>query len=159
MTTRYIFTQNINRREDLGKQFTGDLKLLWNDFFFFVSTPSSSSMNGVVCSAIVSELIKLRKSFPPVSTGLWSLFLIKLQAREPTVLLKRDSNIVIFLWNLQKIFKNIYFEEYLWTTASKNQYVTEKTIHRFLSQNYEFHNYYYNLWDPEVSSVLLCSFC
>ena len=44
-----------------------------------------------------------------------------------------------------EIFKNIYFEEYLLTTASKNQYVTEKTIHRFLSQNYEFHNYYYNL--------------
>ena len=53
-----------------------------------------------------------------------------------------------------EIFKKIYFEEYLWTTASKNQYVTEKTIHQFLSQNYEFHNYYYNLWGPEVSSVI-----
>ena len=37
-----------------------------------------------------------------------------------------------------EIFKNIYFEEHLWTTASKNQYVIEKTIHLFLSQNYVF---------------------
>ena len=37
-----------------------------------------------------------------------------------------------------KTFKNIYFEEHLWTTASKNQYVTEKTIYLFLSQNYVF---------------------
>ena len=46
---------------------------------------------------------------------------------------------------LAKAFKNIYFEEYLQTTASKNQHFTEKTISRFLSQNYDFHNYYYSL--------------
>ena len=38
-----------------------DLKLLWNDFFF-ISTPSS--LDGVVRSAIVSELIKMEKSLP-----------------------------------------------------------------------------------------------
>ena len=37
-----------------------------------------------------------------------------------------------------EIFKNIYFEEHLWTTASKDQYVTEKTIYLFLSQKYVF---------------------
>ena len=38
-----------------------DLKLLWNDFFF-ISTPSS--LDGVVRSAIVSELIKMETSLP-----------------------------------------------------------------------------------------------
>ena len=38
----------------------------------------------------------------------WSLFLI----------LKRDSNTSVFLWNLRK-FKNTYFEEHLRTTASE----------------------------------------
>ena len=37
-----------------------------------------------------------------------------------------------------EIFKNICFDEHLWTTASKSQYVTEKTIYLFLSQNYVF---------------------
>ena len=74
----------------------------------------------------------------------WSLFLIKIAGLDPTHVFSRET---------YEIFKNIYFEEHLWTTASKNQYVTEKTIHRFLSQNY------YNLRGLEVSSVLLCSFC
>ena len=38
-----------------------DLKLLWNDFVF-ISTPSS--LDGVVRSAIVSELIKMETSLP-----------------------------------------------------------------------------------------------
>ena len=38
-----------------------DLKLLWNDFAF-ISTPSS--LDGVVRSAIVSELIKMETSLP-----------------------------------------------------------------------------------------------
>ena len=41
----------------MGKQFIGGLKLLWNDLLFTLS-----SMGGVVCSAIVSELLKMRKS-------------------------------------------------------------------------------------------------
>ena len=45
----------------------------------------------------------------------------------------------MFSFETCKTFKNIYFEEHLlWTTASKNQYVTEKTIFLFLSQNYVF---------------------
>ena len=55
-----------------------------------------------------------------------------------------------------EIFKNIYFEEYLLTTASKNQYVTEKTIHRFLSQNYEFCAVFANLFYKNIRSSLLC---
>ena len=38
-----------------------DLKLLWNDFVF-ISTPSS--LDGVVRSAIVSELLKMETSLP-----------------------------------------------------------------------------------------------
>ena len=55
MNTQYIFTQNIYRREVVGKQFIVDYF-----FFFFVST--LSNIGGVVCSAIVSERLKLRKS-------------------------------------------------------------------------------------------------
>ena len=33
----------------------------------------------------------------------WSLFLIKLQAFRPAILLKRDSNIGAFLWNLKSL--------------------------------------------------------
>ena len=40
----------------------------------------------------------------------WSLFLIELQAFRPAVLLKRDSNTDVFLWNLQ-IFK----EHLIWS--------------------------------------------
>ena len=57
-----------------------------------------------------------------------------------------------------EFFKNIYFEEHLWTTAYKNQYVAEKTNPLFLLKNYDFHNYYYNIWGPEVSSVVLYSY-
>ena len=57
MHTEYIFTQNIYRREVLGRQFIGGLKLIWNDLLFTLS-----SMGGVVCSAIESELLKMRKS-------------------------------------------------------------------------------------------------
>ena len=72
----------------------------------------------------------------------WSLFLIKLHSWGPAALLKETLTQVFSC----EIFKNIYFEEYLWTTYSKNQYVTKKIIHRFLLQNYDFHNYYPNLW-------------
>ena len=44
----------------------------------------------------------------------------------------------MFSYETCEIFKNIYFEEHRRTTASKNQYVTEKTIYLFLSQNYVF---------------------
>ena len=44
----------------------------------------------------------------------------------------------MFSCETYEIFKNIYFDKHLRTTASKNQYVTEKTIYIFLSQNYVF---------------------
>ena len=44
----------------MGSRFVGDLKLLWNIAFFFVST--INSMDGVLCSVIVSERLKIRKS-------------------------------------------------------------------------------------------------
>ena len=34
----------------------------------------------------------------------WSLFLIKLQAFRTATILKRDSNTVVFLWNLRNVF-------------------------------------------------------
>ena len=67
---------------------------------------------------------------------------------------KRETPIQVYSCDTCEIFKNIYFGEHLWTTASKSEYVTQKTIHLFLSQNYDFHNYDYNLWGSEVSSVL-----
>ena len=67
---------------------------------------------------------------------------------------KRETPIQVYSCDTCEIFKNIYLGEHLWTTASKSEYITQKTIHLFLSQNYDFHNYDYNLWGSEVSSVL-----
>ena len=53
---------------------------------------------------------------------LCSLFLIKLEAWRPAILLNRDSNTGVFLWILW-IFKIIYSEEHVKTTAS------EKILH------------------------------
>ena len=47
----------------------------------------------------------------------WSLFLIKLQVFRPATLLKRDSDTGISC-EICEIFKNVFFEEHLWTTAS-----------------------------------------
>ena len=54
-----MFTQNIQRREVSRSRFISDLKLLLN-YFFFVSTLNSKG--GVLCSARVSERLKMRKS-------------------------------------------------------------------------------------------------
>ena len=43
----------------------------------------------------------------------WSLFLIKLQAFRPATLLKRDSNTSGFLYEIDEILQNTYFEEHL----------------------------------------------
>ena len=59
MHTQYIFAQNIEGRGVLGKQIIGDLKLLWNEFFF---VSMLNNIGGVVYSAIVSEQLKMRKS-------------------------------------------------------------------------------------------------
>ena len=47
----------------------------------------------------------------------WSLFLIKLQVFRPATLLKRDSDTGISC-EICEIFKNVFFEEHLWKTAS-----------------------------------------
>ena len=56
-------------------------------------------------------------------------------------LYQKETPTQVFSCETCKIFKSIYIEEYLWTAASKNQYVTEKTIHLSLFQNYGFQNY------------------
>ena len=53
----------------------------------------------------------------------WSLFLIMLQVFRPATLLKRDSNIAVFLWNLQNFseqptLKNICQKLLLFVLAS-----------------------------------------
>ena len=48
----------------------------------------------------------------------WSLVLIKLQDWRLAALFKKDSDTGTLLWNLRSFKKN-YFEEYLWTTASR----------------------------------------
>ena len=53
----------------------------------------------------------------------WSLFLIKLQAWKTVALLKRDSNIGLFLWILQ-ILRHAYFEAHLRTAASAQSAIT-----------------------------------
>ena len=50
----------------MGKKFIDDRKIIWNDFFFFTST--LISMGGVVSSAIVNELLKMRK---PLAIRYW----------------------------------------------------------------------------------------
>ena len=48
----------------------------------------------------------------------WSLFLITLQLWGPETLLKKTQTDAL-PFETCKIFKNIYFEEHLWTTTSK----------------------------------------
>ena len=48
----------------------------------------------------------------------WSLFFIKLQLWEPATLLKKAPT-QVFSCEICKLFKNNYFEEHLWTSASK----------------------------------------
>ena len=54
-----IYSPEIFRREILGSQFIGDLKLLWNKF---CSVSTINSMCAVLCSVTVSEGLKVRKS-------------------------------------------------------------------------------------------------
>ena len=49
----------------------------------------------------------------------WSLFLIKLQFWGPATLLKKTST-QLLSWETWKLFKSNYFEEHLWTSASKH---------------------------------------
>ena len=57
---RHIFTQNVLRREVFGSRVKGNQKLLCNIFCLFIST--LNIMDGVLCSARVSERLKIRKS-------------------------------------------------------------------------------------------------
>ena len=60
----------------------------------------------------------VHKKTSPISkeNTYWSLFLIKLRAWGPAALLKETPTQVCSCETC-KIFKNIYFEEYVWTTA------------------------------------------
>ena len=49
----------------------------------------------------------------------WSLFLIKLEFWGPATLLKKTLT-QVFSCEIYKLFKNNYFEEHLWTSASKH---------------------------------------
>ena len=48
----------------------------------------------------------------------WSLFLIKLQFWEPATLLLKKTPAQVFPCEICKLFKNNYFGEYPWTSAS-----------------------------------------
>ena len=54
-----------------------------------------------------------------------------------------------------EILKNIYFEEYLWTTASKNQFVTKKL---FIGYFHKFMNFIIITITLKFL-VFLCGFC
>ena len=49
----------------------------------------------------------------------WCLFLIKLEFWGPATSLK-NTPILVFSYEICKFFKNHYFEEHLWTSASKH---------------------------------------
>ena len=69
----------------------------------------------------------------------WSLFSIKLQALRPAILLKRDFNTGVFLWNLE-IFKNtfsyrrppvaasIFYKMQLWQVLTNLKIFLECTV-------------------------------
>ena len=46
------------------------------------------------------------------------VFFNSVASLQPACFLKRDSNSVAFLWSFQNVFKNVYFEEHLQTSAS-----------------------------------------
>ena len=50
----------------------------------------------------------------------WSLFLKKLQALSPDILLKRDSNTDAFLWSLRNFYKHLF-----WRTSANESFWKE----------------------------------
>ena len=69
------------------------------------------------CVLLKKVFLKLLQNF----TGkqlCWSLFLIKLQAFSPAILLKRDSNVQLFFCEICKISKNTNFKEDIRMDAS-----------------------------------------
>ena len=61
----------------------------------------------------------------------WSLFLIKLQFWGPATLLKKTPTQVLSC-EIYKLFKNNYFEEHLWTSASKHYLKRDSNAGAFL---------------------------
>ena len=61
----------------------------------------------------------------------WSLFLIKLQFWGPATLLKKTP-IQVLSCEIRKLFKNNYFEEHLWTSASKHYLKRDSNTGAFL---------------------------
>ena len=61
----------------------------------------------------------------------WSLFLIKLQFWGPATLLKKTPAQMLSC-EIYKLFKNNYFEEHLWTSASKHYLKRDSNTDAFL---------------------------
>ena len=61
----------------------------------------------------------------------WSLLLIKLQFWEPATLFKKAPT-QVFSCEICKLFKNNYFEEHLWTSASKHYLKRDSNSGAFL---------------------------
>ena len=80
----------------------------------------------------------------------WSLFLIKLQFWGPATLLKKTPTQVLSC-EIYKLFKNNYFEEHLWTSASKYCLKRDSNTGAFLWVLWVVQNTYF-LEDLETAS-------
>ena len=87
----------------------------------------------------------------------WSYFLIKLQAWRSAILLKRDSNTGVFLWNWE-IFKNTYFEEHLRTAAFVLLIIKLVARHLFFIKNMAWDGFFSQskTWRGMVSTKKVC---
>ena len=58
----HILTQIILRREVFGSRFKGNPKLLCNIYTYIFFVSALNSIGGVLCSSIMREWLKIRKS-------------------------------------------------------------------------------------------------
>ena len=87
--------------------------------------------------AILKNLtIFIRKDF------CWTLFLIKLQAWRPALLLKRDTNTDITLWILRNYWEHFFIEHLLLIILFRNFYVMIEFFGQLWVQNWYFSNFY-----------------
>ena len=58
----------------------------------------------------------------------WSYFLMKMQTRRPAIILKIDSNIGAFLWNLRRLLEHLFYRRFT-VAASRHIFWTVSLLH------------------------------
>ena len=78
-------------------------------YFFLINDKWTRSSRSQIFFKI--GIVKIFENFV-VKHLCWSLFLIKLEVWRSAVLLKRDSNTGVFLWNMRNFEEHLFFTEH-----------------------------------------------